>query len=48
VRACDLQAILVQDRTFLDSAHVDYDYETRRRACFIVAVNCGQAASTCF
>ncbi|MBN1529369.1 MAG: 4Fe-4S dicluster domain-containing protein [Thermoleophilaceae bacterium] len=48
VRACDLQAILVQDRTFLDGAHRDRDYEARRRGCFIVAVNCERSASTCF
>ncbi len=38
----------IQDRTFLDGAHRDRDYEARRRDCFIVAVNCGQSASTCF
>jgi ferredoxin len=48
VRACDLHAIAVQDGTFLDGAHADADYRSRRRNCFVVAVNCGQAASTCF
>jgi ferredoxin len=48
VRSCDLHAILVQDRTFLEGAHVDRDYEARRRNAFIVAVNCGQAGGTCF
>ena len=48
VRSCDLHAIAIQDRTFLDGAHRDRDYEARRRDCFIVAVNCGQSASTCF
>lgn len=48
VRSCDLHAIAVQDRTFLEGPYVDGDYESRRRTCFIVAVNCGQAASTCF
>ena len=48
VRSCDLHAIGVQDRTFIEGAYVDRDYEARRRASFIVAVNCGQAAKTCF
>jgi ferredoxin len=48
VRSCDLHAIAVQDRTFVDGPYVDRDYQSRRRRCFIVAVNCGQAAATCF
>jgi sulfhydrogenase subunit beta (sulfur reductase) len=48
VRSCDLHAIAVQDRTFLEGAYVDRDYQARRRSAFVVAVNCGQAAATCF
>jgi ferredoxin len=48
VRACDLHAIGVQDRVFLDGSYVDRDYQARREGAFIVAVNCAQAASTCF
>jgi ferredoxin len=48
VRACDLHAIAVQDRVFLDGAHVDRDYQARREGAFIVAVNCAQAGATCF
>jgi ferredoxin len=48
VRACDLHAIAVQDRTLVEGAYADEDYARRRRACFIVAVNCGRAAATCF
>lgn len=48
VRACDLQAIAVQDRVFMEGAHVDPDYATRREGSFIVAVNCGEAGGTCF
>ncbi len=48
VRSCDLHAIAIQDRTFIEGAYVDRDYAARRRGTFIVAVNCGQAASTCF
>jgi sulfhydrogenase subunit beta (sulfur reductase) len=48
VRACDLHAIGVQDRVFMEGAYVDRDYQGRREGAFIVAVNCAQAASTCF
>ena len=48
VRSCDLHAIGVQDRVFTGGAYVDRDYQERREGAFIVAVNCAQAASTCF
>jgi ferredoxin len=48
VRACDLNAIAVQDRTFLHGPYRDPTYAARREAAFIVVVNCGQAARTCF
>jgi ferredoxin len=48
VRACELAAIAVQDRVFAGGPYVDPIYAGRRRAAFVVAVNCTQAASTCF
>jgi ferredoxin len=48
VRACELAAIAVQDRTFLQGRYVDPIYRRRREQTLIVAVNCTQAASTCF
>jgi sulfhydrogenase subunit beta (sulfur reductase) len=48
VRGCDLAAILVQDRVFMEGAHPDPDYGARRQRAFIVAVNCARATSTCF
>jgi ferredoxin len=48
VRSCDLNAIAVQDRVFLKGPYVDPTYKARREAAFFVAVNCGQAARTCF
>jgi sulfhydrogenase subunit beta (sulfur reductase) len=48
VRSCDLHAIAVQDRVFLEGRYVDRDYQSRREGAFIVAVNCAQAAATCF
>ena len=47
-RSCDLHAIAIQDRTFLQGAFVDSDYAARRRDVFVVAVQCGQAGGTCF
>lgn len=48
VRGCELAAIKVQDRVFSGGQHKDADYTARRERAFIVAVNCGQAAETCF
>jgi sulfhydrogenase subunit beta (sulfur reductase) len=48
VRSCDLHAIAVQDRVFLEGGYVDEDYRRRREGAFVVAVNCAQAAATCF
>lgn len=48
VRACDLQAIAVQDRVLLGGEHIDDDYAARRRAVFVVAVSCAKAGATCF
>jgi ferredoxin len=48
VRSCELHAIAIQDRVFLQGPHVDPLYKARRENAFIVAVNCGQAGGTCF
>jgi ferredoxin len=48
VRACDLAAITIQDRVLLGGEFRDPHYAQRREQTFILAVNCGQAASTCF
>lgn len=47
-RACELQAIEVQDRVFQGGSYVDSTYKARRQHLFIIAVNCGQAGGTCF
>jgi sulfhydrogenase subunit beta (sulfur reductase) len=41
VRACELSAMAVQDRVFLQGRHQDPIYRARREAAFILAVNCG-------
>ena len=48
VRSCELHAIAIQDRVFLQGPYVDRHYQARRDGVFIVAVNCGQAGGTCF
>ena len=48
VRSCELHAIAIQDRVFLQGPYVDRHYQARRAGVFIVAVNCGQAGGTCF
>ena len=48
VRSCELHAIAVQDKVFLDGKYSDPVYKARRQNNFIVAVNCGHAGGTCF
>src|SRR5208282_1660085 len=39
VRACELNAIAIQDKVFMGGAHTDAAYADRRRDNFIVALN---------
>ncbi len=48
VRSCDLHALKMQDRIFLSDRFLNRDYEIRRHDLFVIAVNCGRAAATCF
>lgn len=48
VRACDLAALRIQDRIFLQGSHPDPYYAARREHLFVVAVNCSHPAATCF
>jgi sulfhydrogenase subunit beta (sulfur reductase) len=48
VRSCDLHAVHIQDRVFLEGPYVDPYYQARRQHLFLVAVNCRRAAATCF
>ncbi len=48
VRACELHAIEIQDKVFVDGTYTDPDYQSRRATAFLVAVNCGSAGGTCF
>lgn len=48
MRACELAALAVQDRVFLGGPYQDPYYQAQRENLFLIAVNCTQAASTCF
>jgi sulfhydrogenase subunit beta (sulfur reductase) len=48
VRACELNAIAIQDRVLMGGDYVDPHYKAQRDGAFIVAVNCGKAGGTCF
>ena len=48
VRSCDLHAIAIQDKVFLEGPYRDPHYAARRDGAFIVAVNCAVAGGTCF
>jgi sulfhydrogenase subunit beta (sulfur reductase) len=48
VRACEIAALLVQDRVLAAGPFVDEDYRARRAAAFVIAVQCTRAGGTCF
>ncbi len=47
-RACDLAALRLQDRHFLEQQFQDPQYAARRAQVLIVAVHCTHPAATCF
>ena len=47
-RPCEMAAMSVLDRVLRDGPHADGDYAARRRAAFVLAVNCGTPSGTCF
>jgi ferredoxin len=48
VRACDLAAVAIQDRIFLQDLFQDSHYAARRADALLIAVNCTHSAPTCF
>ena len=48
VRACDLAALYLQDKHFLQGEMKDPYYAARRHDSVIIAVNCTHPAATCF
>lgn len=48
VRACELKAIEVLDKVFIENGSSYRQYKKRREELFIIAVNCTRSVSTCF
>lgn len=48
VRACELKAILIQDKVFDNGMFADSYYNNIRKNIFIAAVNCTVSSNTCF
>ncbi|MGI9604546.1 MAG: 4Fe-4S dicluster domain-containing protein [Acidimicrobiales bacterium] len=48
IRSCDLAALGILDRVFLDPGATDPTYAARRPDAFIVAVGCHNPGNTCF
>jgi sulfhydrogenase subunit beta (sulfur reductase) len=48
VRGCEMAAIAIQDRVFLEGAVSDPYYKACRQAAFLLAVNCVEPHATCF
>lgn len=48
VRGCEMAAITVQDRVFLEGPYVDPYYKAVRERAFILGVNCTEPGATCF
>ena len=48
VRPCELAAIAIQDRVFVEGEHQDRDYAARRADVFLVAADCGDPSDLCF
>jgi ferredoxin len=48
VRACDIAALYIHDKHFLQQEYRDPCYLARRQKLLLVAVNCSHPADTCF
>lgn len=48
VRSCEIEAIFIQDKVFIEGNYIDPFYRSQRDHALIIAVNCTKAASTCF
>ncbi|WP_115707837.1 4Fe-4S dicluster domain-containing protein [Legionella sainthelensi] len=47
-RSCDLAAMRIQDKVFIESKHPDPRYQKRREQLFVIAVNCSYSSENCF
>lgn len=48
VRPCDLEAIRIQDKIFLEGGYTDQWYSDVRRTLFTIVVSCAKPGGTCF
>lgn len=48
IRSCDLHALAIQDKVFLEGSFVDPSYLERRENLCLISVQCRRAAATCF
>jgi sulfhydrogenase subunit beta (sulfur reductase) len=48
IRPCDLHALMIQDKVFLESEYVDPFYKARREQLFLCVVNCSYSSANCF
>jgi formate hydrogenlyase subunit 6/NADH:ubiquinone oxidoreductase subunit I len=48
VRPCDLRALMILDRVFLQDRYADAGYRARRDRLFVAAVNCAEPSPVCF
>ncbi|KTD61765.1 4Fe-4S dicluster domain-containing protein [Legionella spiritensis] len=47
-RSCDIAAMVIQDKVFINGTGSDVRYKNRRDALFVVAVNCTYSSGNCF
>lgn len=48
LRPCELAAIAIQDRVYLQGLYVDAAYQARRKGAMLIAVNCARPSASCF
>lgn len=48
MRSCEIHAMAIQDKVFLEGEYRNTTYESRREAALIIGVQCVQAGGTCF
>lgn len=48
IRSCEIQALGLQDRVFMNTDYTDPTYAANRRGVFVVAVDCAHPGGTCF
>jgi len=48
VRSCELKAMAIQDKIFMDGTFCDERYKARRSQVLIIGVDCLRAGATCF